>query len=148
MRRHMAHGPALGLLLLWVLAWAPGRAVASDLVDFARCLRRAGATFYTAAWCPHCRRQTRMFGKGFAYLNVVDCTAGCEGIRSLPTWRFADGSRFSGIASFEFLAARTRCRMGEEGPEEPEEGESLPEAGSYTHERYIGGAKIIEVPRR
>src|SRR5881396_2823567 len=94
-----------------LLAFAARDVVASSMVDFARCLDRKGAVYYTADWCPHCARQNRMFGTALRYLRVVDCTKGCDGIRSLPTWRFADGTSMSGVASFEVLASRTGCKL-------------------------------------
>jgi hypothetical protein len=122
-------------------------AAASPMVDFARCISRAGATYYTADWCPHCQRQNDMFGNALGYVRVVDCTRGCDEVKSLPTWTFRDGSRVSGLQTLEKLAIRTGCRLGgsdEDDDAEPHRGRG--EAAS--NERYIGGAKIIEVPRR
>jgi len=129
------------------LALAPSLTAASELVDFARCLNRAGATYYTAEWCPHCARQNDMFGNALRYLRVVDCTDGCDGVRSFPTWSFADGSRISGVASFESLGRRTRCQFGVERPEPPSAAAPGGKQSGAQRERYIGGAKIIEVPR-
>jgi hypothetical protein len=138
---------AIWTLLVWGLAVQP--VAASDLVGFARCLKRAGATFYTASWCPHCARQSRMFGNAIRYLHVVDCTAGCNGVSSFPTWRFADGSQLNGVASFADLASRTRCRLGEEPAEEPSGDDAIRSSnGSGTRVRNLAGAQIIEVPRR
>src|SRR5437867_5008674 len=94
-----------------------GRVEAADLDDFARCLSRARATYYTAAWCPHCARQNEMFGAALQYVPTVDCTRGCrdEGISSFPTWVFADGSHLRGVASLGALAGRTGCRLGGSG---------------------------------
>src|SRR5262245_29089184 len=102
----------LALWTLVVAALAATPVAASGVVDFARCITRAGATFYTASWCPHCARQSRMFGSALRYVRVVDCTAGCRDVRSFPTWRFADGSQLNGVASFEDLGRRTGCRLG------------------------------------
>ena len=132
-----------------VVALAAGRVVASDLVDFARCISRAGATFYTAAWCPHCARQMQMFGNAVRYLHVVDCTDGCRGVSSFPTWSFADGSRISGVASFDALGRRTRCRLGTPREGEPNaDGPTRSSTERGARERYVGGAQIIDVPRR
>ena len=144
MRSRAAIGMALGLAL------AAGPAGATDLVDFARCITRAGATFYTAGWCPHCARQSRMFGNGLRYLRTVDCTRGCRGVQSLPTWTFADGSRVSGVLSLADLGSRTRCQLGAPTRrEEPEDGVARPSsAGPGARERYLGGMKIIELNAR
>src|SRR5262245_28709639 len=111
----MTRRPPRGQLLVLAIVLTAGPACASGLADFARCLSRAGATYYFASWCPHCRRQDAMFGDAVRWLHRVDCTEDCPGIPSFPTWRFADGSRVSGVATFDVLAARTRCRLRQEG---------------------------------
>lgn len=132
---------SIGLALL---ASAARDVVASTVVDFARCLDRKGAVYYTADWCPHCARQNRMFGAALRYLRVVDCTNGCDGIRSLPTWRFGDGTSMSGVASFEVLASRTGCKL-DTGGDEPGERGAAPSPTRGPNVRYQGGAQIIEV---
>src|SRR5207253_2996349 len=102
--------------VLVALVLGAGRAAAADLDDFARCLSRAGATYYTASWCPYCARQDEMFGASARYLRAVDCTHGCQGISSFPTWVFANGSRLSGVASLGVLGSRTGCRFGRSAP--------------------------------
>jgi hypothetical protein len=142
-------GTARDVLLAAILLAGSPAGATPELIEFARCLKSAGATFYTAAWCPHCRRQEEMFGKGLGYLRTVDCTDGCEGVRSLPTWTFRNGTRLSGVASFDLLATRTGCRFGGSGqPAETEQPTDRASRGAAPNERYIGGAKIIEVPRR
>ena len=137
------------VVTFFVATLVAGPAAASGLVDFARCISRAGATFYTAAWCPHCAEQSRMFGNAIRYVRVVDCTAGCNGVRSFPTWRFADGSQLNGVASFDALGARTGCRLGGASREEPADTDAIQSSnGMGTYERNVAGAKIIEVPRR
>ncbi len=118
---------------------------ASSLDDFARCLGRAGAVYYTADWCPHCAQQNRMFGKSIRYLRVVDCTRGCDGVAAFPTWRFHDGTRSSGVASFELLARRTGCRLDDARDERRRDDDVIRSSGSGGRERYVGGAKIIDV---
>ena len=132
-------------LPLCVLVAMASPAGASDLVDFARCLNRAGATFYSADWCPHCAAQNRMFGNAVGYLRIVDCTAGCDDVRSFPTWTFANGSRLSGVASFDVLARRTGCQFGQPRQERQDDYGGRKADGTGPRERYIGGAKIIDV---
>ena len=143
----------LALALLAAML-AVGPATATNLNDFAKCLTRAGATYYTADWCPHCRRQNAMFGAALRYVHAVDCTNGCSEVKSFPMWTFRDGSRHPGVASFDVLARKTRCSLNGErdeprddprGVDRDDEGQS---ADFGTTERMIGGAKIIEVPRR
>jgi hypothetical protein len=134
-------------MLLAVALAAP--AAASDLVDFARCLTHAGATFYTAAWCPHCAEQQRMFGSAIRWVRVVDCTAGCRSIDSFPTWQFADGSQFHGVAPLDLLGARTGCAIGGARRSAPSDAGTIESsAGPGTTERTVGGARIIDVHRR
>src|SRR5256885_1812560 len=104
--------PAVSIFFGLVLGAGP--VAATDLDDFARCLGRAGATYYTASWCPHRAHQDQMFGSSLRYLRTVDCTSGCRdaGVSSFPTWMFADGSRLSGVASLAVLGSRTGCRLG------------------------------------
>jgi hypothetical protein len=145
----MTRRPSLRALLVLASALGPGLVAATNVDDFARCLSRAGATYYTAAWCPHCAHQNQMFGAALRYLRAVDCTDGCDGVSAFPTWRFKDGSRLSGVASFDVLAQRTGCRLGASRDERDGEVDVTPSsAGSDARERYVGGAKIIEVPRR
>jgi hypothetical protein len=130
--------PVLGVALF------AGPAAASELIDFARCISKAGATYYTADWCPHCARQNEMFGAGLGYVHSVDCTNGCDDVRSFPTWTFRDGSRISGVASFDALSRRTGCQFGKQRDVEPD---AQPmESSSGQRERYMGGAKFIDVP--
>jgi hypothetical protein len=138
---------AVWTLLVSVLVASP--VAASGLAEFARCISHAGATFYTAAWCPHCAHQSRMFGSALRYVRVVDCTAGCKGVHSFPTWRFADGSQLNGVASFDDLGERTGCRLGAASREELADADEVQSSnGTGMHERNVAGAKIIEVPRR
>ncbi len=87
--------------------------------EFAKCLGEKGAVFYGAFWCPHCQAQKKMFGSSEKLLPYVECslpsgqgqTAQCieEGVKSYPTWRFADGSELTGEIPLETLAEKTSC---------------------------------------
>ncbi len=92
----------------------------SKVVQLAQCLKDAGATFYGAFWCPHCKRQKELFGKeGVAALQYVECstpdgnsqTQICKDkkIESYPTWEFKDGTRLTGEVSLADLAKKTSC---------------------------------------
>jgi len=115
-----------GLVLLAIAAvfafkFTPTGAVTSDLDSFAQCLTDEGATFYGAFWCPHCNTQKEMFGASMDAVNYVECslpdgkgqTEVCKeaGIRSYPTWRFADGSELKGAQPLSKLAAKTSCEL-------------------------------------
>ena len=86
---------------------------------FAQCLEEKGAIFYGAFWCPHCQNQKKLFGKSASLLPYVECSTPdgksqkeickTEKIEGYPTWVFADGSRESGVQSFELLAEKTAC---------------------------------------
>lgn len=88
---------------------------------FAQCLKDQGATFYGAFWCPHCQAQKKLFGSSVKLLPYVECstldasgqTQICidKGIKSYPTWEFADGSRLDGEIPLADLAAKTSCEL-------------------------------------
>ena len=88
----------------------------------AKCTAAKGAKMYGAYWCPHCQEQEEAFGSSFKYVNYVEC--GVKGnvhvqsdackqaqIKHYPTWEFADGSRFEGKQTFEFLSEKTGCSL-------------------------------------
>ena len=97
--------------------------------DFAQCLKDNDAAFYGAFWCPACAQQKALFDGAEKKLPYIECstpdrtgqTAVCEekGVRSYPTWEFADGRRACGIISAEVLAYLSGCPMpsGESGEE-------------------------------
>jgi hypothetical protein len=74
-------------------------------------LRRKGALFYGAWWCPACFKQKYLFGKeAVGRLPYVECDkseAGRErcknaGIRAFPTWVMGS-SRVEGVQTIEEL---------------------------------------------
>lgn len=74
-------------------------------------LRRRGALFYGAWWCPACLAQKRLFGKeAAARLPYVECDKTDAGrqrcrkakVQSIPTWDL-DGRRLEGVQSVETL---------------------------------------------
>lgn len=87
--------------------------------EFATCLKDKGATFYGAFWCPHCQATKKLFGTSQKLLPYVECstpdgnaqTQICidKGVKSYPTWEFADLSRLTGEIPFEQLAEKTSC---------------------------------------
>lgn len=89
--------------------------------QFAQCLVDEGATFYGAFWCPHCQEQKRLFGNSAEFLPYVECstedkqsqTEVCNeaGIRTYPTWDFADGKRIEGVVPLQKLAEATGCEL-------------------------------------
>jgi len=88
---------------------------------FAECLKDKGAQFYGAFWCPHCAEQKKLFGRAQKYLPYIECSTPdskgqlqvCtdKGVKSYPTWFFADGTRIDGKASLETLAEKTMCEL-------------------------------------
>ncbi len=116
----------IGVLVL-VLAgafFARKDTAGGEYSTFATCLKDAGATFYGTFWCPHCREQKAMFGSSAKLLPYVECstpdgqgqTAVCseKGIKSYPTWIFANGETLSGTQEFEALASSTGCALPQE----------------------------------
>jgi hypothetical protein len=127
------------------LVLAAGPVVATpNLAPFARCLTKAGATYYTADWCPHCRHQDALFGPAIRWVHTVDCTLGCDGIPSFPTWTFRKGPMISGVAELDVLEQRTGCAVN--GERDDTDDPARPTSTDSGHrERYMGGAKFIEV---
>ena len=77
-------------------------------------LRRRGAIFYGAWWCPACFQQKNLFGREAGNrLPYVECDktdqgrARCEraGIRAFPTWDLAGQPRLEGVQSLSELKA-------------------------------------------
>ncbi len=85
-----------------------------DAELLAKALTESGAKLYGAFWCSHCEDQKEMFGNAVQYLNYIESSmpdgrtqtqeAIDAGITSYPTWIFPDGSRQTGLMSFEDLA--------------------------------------------
>lgn len=116
---------ALGLSVA-VIAWgiyyfAYYRNSASTTDAFAKCLTSKGAKMFGAWWCPHCADEKELFGNGFQYVNYVECSPPgqrtqndlCKqaGIKSYPTWEFADGARTTGTQPLADLSKKTGCRL-------------------------------------
>ncbi len=88
---------------------------------FAQCLTEKGAVFYGAFWCPHCQAQKKLFGSSVKLLPYVECstldgngqTQICidKGVKSYPTWEFADGSRLNGEIPLSELSEKTSCPL-------------------------------------
>jgi hypothetical protein len=88
---------------------------------FAQCINDSGATFFGAFWCPHCAEQKRLFGTSVQYLPYHECSTpdgqsqnqSCidVGIKTYPTWQFADGSRAEGVQPLSALAQKTGCEL-------------------------------------
>lgn len=77
-------------------------------------LRRRGALFYGAWWCPACFMQKNLFGKPAGNrLPYVECDksdagrARCEAasIRAFPTWDLPGKPRLEGVQSLDTLKA-------------------------------------------
>jgi hypothetical protein len=110
------------VLLVAIFGWFWfTRSQETDNYDaFAQCLTESGAKEYGAFWCPHCSDQKKMFGSSWEYVTYIECSnpdktqnQTCQeaGIESYPTWEFGDGSRVSGLLSFEQLAEKTACLL-------------------------------------
>ena len=89
-------------------------------------LEDSGALFYGASWCPHCQEQKALFGASQDRLPYVECSPGgprgaaasaclSAGVRTYPTWVFADGSRVTAVMSLSELAERVGYKYEAEG---------------------------------
>ena len=104
------------ILLIWYFMSKP-----SIYDDFAQCLTDKGAKMYGAYWCPHCQEQKALFGASWDKITYVECaTPGSnepktecikEGIKSYPTWEFADGSKVPAVLSLEQLGSFANCDL-------------------------------------
>jgi len=109
----------IGLGLYQQRAEAPSVVLNVATDTFAQCIADSGAKFYGAFWCPHCKEQEDMFGTAVKKLPYVECstpdktgqTQVCidKEITGYPTWEFKDGSRATGVQSFQQLSAATGC---------------------------------------
>lgn len=89
------------------------------LDGFAQCLKDKGAVFYGAFWCPHCQNQKKAFGRSAKLIPYVECSTPdgkgqlsvCtdKGVKSYPTWIFADGTQLTGEVELATLAEKTQC---------------------------------------
>lgn len=91
-------------------------------------LRRRGALFYGAWWCPACFKQKNLFGReagnALPYVECDKTDAGrqrCQaaGIRAYPTWEL-EGRRLEGVRSLQEL------KQWSGFPEEPNPAEPNP----------------------
>lgn len=79
----------------------------------AKHLQKIGAKMYGAYWCPHCERQTKLFGTAFQAIDYVECDPRgkkprpqlCKAakIQGYPTWEIK-GKLYPGVRSLEELA--------------------------------------------
>jgi thiol-disulfide isomerase/thioredoxin len=108
----------IGALIGWTI-WQenqPGK-----LDGFAQCLKDKGAIFYGAFWCPHCQNQKNLFGNSKKNLPYHECSTQdsngelqeCKdaGIKTYPTWVFADKSVQEGEMSLQALADKSGCKL-------------------------------------
>ena len=105
---------ALGIFLGWYRQ-------NTRLDAFAKCLDVKQAKMYGAFWCPHCAEQKELFGRSFKYAPYIECgITGQKGIQKVctdasiqkfPTWVFANGTRFEGKKSLEFLSDQAGCPL-------------------------------------
>lgn len=164
-RHHCVSLACKGFALVFLLTLAGAREAIASSETFGQCLTRRGATFYGASWCPVCKQQRRTLGRAMSRVRYVECSVGgkrgrntsaCRkaGVRSYPTWVFADGSRVSGRQSLVNLASRTGCSLASPAPITSEEGHDTGGAtGSEdstdargVRRRRVGGALIIDIP--
>tara|TARA_Y100000310_G_C20467422_1_gene708337 strand:+ start:499 stop:897 length:399 start_codon:yes stop_codon:yes gene_type:complete len=95
----------------------------SELDEFSSCLVESGAKMYGAYWCNYCKQQKKEFGRSWKVFEdegYIECSVSgggmsseCqrEGIKSYPTWEFADGQRSTGVIAKEQLSAITGCSL-------------------------------------
>ena len=108
-------------LILSSIVFLAGCSGGVDKESLAKCLSENDAKMYGAYWCGACASQKQLFDKSWRHIEYVECsppsregqTTECEeaSISTYPTWDFADGSRRTGILSFQDLADITGCEI-------------------------------------
>lgn len=110
------------IVLVGLLTYANKASSGPGTYDgFTQCLKDRGAVFYGAFWCPHCQNQKALFGSSKKLLPYVECSTVdgkgqlpvCtdKGVKSYPTWIFADGSVMTGEIALKTLAEKTECAL-------------------------------------
>jgi len=84
------------------------------VLALAECLAGKGAVMYGTKTCPYCRAEKAAFGEAFARIAYVECTAEpnrcvAAGVKGVPLWTFADGTRLEGAQGLEGLARASGC---------------------------------------
>ncbi len=111
-------------LALFLTACTKQEEASAATIALADCLKEKGVKFYGAFWCPHCADQKEMFANAVGKLPYIECstadskgqTPTCQkaGIKSYPTWEFADGTRREAVLQKEDLATQANCPYKEE----------------------------------
>lgn len=83
------------------------------LKNTAKCIGEK-ATIYTSESCIYCKKQEKMFGDNYQYLNIVDCKEEPQkcieaDITGTPTWVLEDGTKLIGVQDIEELKEATNC---------------------------------------
>lgn len=114
------------LILLAIIVAGVGMSIYSTnapgkLDSFTECLKDKGVKMYGAFWCPHCQRTKAEFGNSEKLLPYIECSTSdgqgqlqvCKdaGITSYPTWKFPDGTSFSGEHSLQDIASSSGCTL-------------------------------------
>lgn len=107
--------------MILTLQSIPKQGGTSDTKALAQCIKKSGAKFYGASWCPHCQATKALFGTAAGELPYVECSTpdnkgqikACTdaGITGYPTWKFKDGSELIGQQTLQVLAQKTGCRL-------------------------------------
>ncbi len=92
-----------------------------ELDGFAQCIKDKGTIFYGTFWCPHCQNQKKVFGRSARLLPYTECSTPdgkgqlsvCteKGVKSYPTWVFADETTLTGEVELSVLAEKTGCEL-------------------------------------
>ncbi len=111
----------IGTIALVVLIIYLTSSKSSPYDDFAQCITDSGTKMYGAYWCPHCQAQKKLFGSSWDKIDYIECATpgsnsqnsvcNAAGIKSYPTWIFADGKSLSGELSLQQLSTFTSCPL-------------------------------------
>jgi thiol-disulfide isomerase/thioredoxin len=110
----------VGLIAVRQFSDAPSSERTTTYDAFAQCLKDAGAKFYGAFWCPHCKEQKDLFENSLK-VPYIECSTPdgkgvnqiCvdEGVTGYPYWKFSDGSVLESVQKLSTLAEKTSCTL-------------------------------------
>lgn len=91
----------------------PGSNNSNDYTKLAKCLSNKGVVMFGSDKCSVCKKQKRMFGQAFQYINYVDCeenpqACSINNIRAYPTWAI-NNKKYEGFMNADKLSSLSGC---------------------------------------
>ena len=107
---------AVAALALYFILRGNKEVAAAPLDGFAQCISDKGVAMYGADWCPHCQNEKKAFGDSFRFVKYIECPKDpnkclSAGVKSYPTWIFADGTKKVGEQGVVNLSKDSGCAL-------------------------------------